>query len=252
MRIDFSEKGEPRPLDARKWTAARYILGSRSRTDTQQPGINGRLDRVALIQLCDARISYYLDLDRREYRKVRLPSPPPPTSEEKLPKPVGAPNIVIEAIVSDTGETKPMFGHVAHHYITKTTQTPTPELNMSPNEVVEDEWYLDVPDATTCNPRSHAFGSLIAVGASPRVGITGSKPELPKIRPQFKVSGPIPQGLLVSQKRTTRTLHYLQTGERKDYVFTTSQEVVELSSEKIDPTLFDIPKGFKEVKQGAH
>jgi len=252
MKVVFREMGSARPLDAREWTATRYVLGPRSRTDTEQPGPNGRRYKVAFIQLCDARISYYLDLDRHEYRQVHLPPAPPPESAANLPKPVGAANIVIETTVRDTGETKSILGHSAHHYVTTTTQTPAPELNMAPDEVVEDEWYLDVPDNSTCNPRTHQYASLIAVGGSAGAGQHGGRAELPDIHSQFKFSGPIPRGLVVSQKRTTRTLHHLQTGERSDYVFTTSQEVVELSSEKIDPSLFEVPKGFKEVKQGIH
>ena len=251
MRIKYVSHttGIPRPLDTLDQTSTAYVQGSFRRTEL--PSIHPQdVSKMVLIQRCDHRVTYVLNFDKREYTESVLPTPEETSKRmEEVEKQwkAGPPNLLIETTVRDTGETKRAFGHTAHHYIKTTRQTPSPELGSEPSETVEDVWYLDVPDPSTCDVVSPRPRGLVGAGVG-----SGGAHMLAKIHPEFKYSGPEPQGLVLASQRTTRTVHYLQTGERKDDQFITSREIVELSEEPVDPKLFEVPAGFKKVNQTSH
>lgn len=237
--------GVPGMTQPEEGTTISYALGTNRRTEfpLEWPP-NRPPTKMILIQRCDTRVIYSLNPEKREYTETRLPSPEEREkarreAERKWSK--GRPNLVIEYTTVDTGETKPAFGHIARHYITTIKETPAPELGQQPSEIVKDTWYLDIPDGTTCEPGSHRPRGLI-------VGSVGGA-TIQNIRPDFKFVGPEPQGMIVSEKTTTRSVHVFQTGEKQNTVVTTSREIVEISDEAIDPALFEVPAGFTKVKQ---
>ena len=243
--------GLPRFVDASDQTSTGYVQGPNSRFEL--PGFHSfgtePEERTVIIQRCSDHVMYRLDLKSREYSELPLPAELPKETKDTKNRTEGPPNLTIETTVRDTGETKSAFGHTARHYITTTKQTSSPELGMEPSETVEDTWYLDIPDPRTCGPRPHRGGGLVGGG----VGFGGhGPPALEKIRPELKYSGPDPQGLILSSKRTNKAIHMLQTGEKQEQEFTTSIEIVELSEEPVDPALFEVPPGFKKVDQVNH
>jgi len=252
IKVVSHTTGFPRPLDTFDQTTTAYAQGAFRRIELPpRDPHDGASARMILIQRCAQHVAYVLNLDEREYTESLLPSPEESAKRmEEVQKQwtAGPPNLIIETTVRDTGETKLAFGHTAHHYIKTTKETPSPELGMEPSEIIEDAWYLDVPDPRSCETasgRPHGMGGGIGIGS-------GSGRAFEKIHPEFKYSGPEPQGLVLASKRTTRTVHHLQTGERQDNQLTTSTEIVELSDERIDPALFQIPSGFKKVSQMSH
>jgi len=211
------------------------------------------LGPMVTIQRCDTHVLYTLSPKRREYMESSIPSLADlekAREQAKQKSNDAPPNLVFEITTVDTGETKQAFGHTAHHYITTTKQTPSPELGQEPSQTVEDAWYLDMPDVMTCEPVSHRPRGFIGSTFSTRVGgLIGTGHTLPDIRPEFRYTGPEPQGLVLSSKRTTQSVHVLQTGEKQNAESVLSHEIIEISEVPIDPTLFEVPSDFKKVSQ---
>ena len=245
--------GLPRFVDASDQTSTGYVQGPNSRFELPEFHSFGTEpeERTVIIQRCSDHVMYSLNLKSREYSELPMPAEPPKETKDIKNRTEGPPNLTIETTVRDTGETKSAFGHTARHYIATTKQTSSPELGMEPSETVEDTWYLDIPDPRTCGPRPHGRTGLVGVGGGVGIG-RGGPPLFDKIRPEFKHSGPDPQGLMLSSKRTNKAIHILQTGERQEQEFTTSTEIVEMSEEPVDPALFEVPPGFKKVSQTNH
>jgi hypothetical protein len=168
---------------------------------------------------------------------------PRDTSSEK--KDEGPPNLLIDTRTVDTGETKSVFGHSARHYITTTTTTPSPELNQEPSESVVDAWYLDMPDVRRCEPVSPRPRGLIGGF----IGEGGGGRSMSGVRPEFKYSGPEPQGLVLSQTMTRTWFHALATGEQQKNALVSSSQIVEMTELPVVPTLFEMPTGFKKVER---
>lgn len=233
-------------IDDSEQTSTAYVLGSNSRVEMPNtPFGTEPSEEMAVIQRCADHVMYRLDLKSHEYTEYPLAQDP--NEKKDVPnRAEGAPNLIIEITVRDTGETKAAFGHTARHYVITTKQTPSPELGMEPGETVEDTWYLDVPDPRTCTPRPHRGGGF--VGGAVGIG-RGGPAEFEKIRPEFKYSGPDPQGLMISSKKSNKAIEISRSGERRETQYILSNEIVEMSEEPVDPSLFEIPSGFKKVSQ---
>jgi hypothetical protein len=200
---------------------------------------------MVMIQRCDTHMFYTLDPAKREYTESPLHDGASPTSTSSEKKDDGPPNLVIDTRTVDTGETKSAFGHSARRYITTTTMTPSPELNQQPSERVVDAWYLDMPDVRTCEPVSSRPHGLIGGF----IGMGGGGRSRRRVRPEFKYSGPEPQGLVLSETMTTNWIHVLATGEQQKNALVSSSQIVEMTEVPVDPTLFEVPSGFKRVER---
>jgi hypothetical protein len=243
--------GLPRFVDASDQTSTGYVQGPNSRFEL--PGFHSfgtePEEQTVIIQRCSDHVMYRLDLKSREYSEIPLPAELPKETKDIKNRTEGPPNLTIETTVRDTGETKSAFGHTARHYITTTKQTSSPELGMEPGQTVEDAWYLDIPDPRTCTPRPHRGSGFVGGGFG--IG-RGGPAEFEKIRPEFKYSGPDPQGLMISSTKSNKAIEILHTGERRETQYTISNEIVEMSEERVDPALFEVPPGFKKVSQINH
>ena len=131
---------------------------------------------------------------------------------------------------TDTGERKEMFGFQARHVKTSISIESSPDAcNPSSQRMETDGWYIDF-----------SFGLNCEVG-----------------RPQLMGAPPARNGCRdrVSYKRvgTGRTGYPLMEtttsyGPNGSVVFSTTKEVLELSREPLDATLFDVPAGYVETK----
>ncbi len=131
---------------------------------------------------------------------------------------------------TDTGERKEMFGFQARHVKTSISIESSPDAcNPSSQRMETDGWYIDF-----------SFGLNCEVG-----------------RPQLMGAPPARNGCRdrVSYKRvgTGRTGYPLMEtttsyGPNGSVVFSTTKEVIELSREPLDATLFDVPAGYVETK----
>lgn len=133
--------------------------------------------------------------------------------------------IAIEIEGRDTGEQRQMFGHTVHHIIT--TERRHTEYADKPwsetSETQTDGWYMDVAPPLGVHSR---------VGTMAVLGFSGNsryaQPTFPKIKTARK--GRMPHGLPVWEKTGDNVL-----------------EVTEFSEAPLNPSLFEIPEGFRRV-----
>ena len=222
---------------------ASVIYADHGRLRVESSGFR-QFPALVVIQRCDIHVIYTLDSAKHEYTESPLPS-----TETEQKSNEGPPNLVIDTRTVDTGETKSAFGHTAHHYITTTKQTPSPELDEQPTERVVDAWYLDIPDVMMCEPASQRPRGVVGgfIGDARVIQKTRREFRYSGLRPEFRYSGPEPKGLVLSEKAITRSVHVLATGEKQNTELANSREIVEMSEVPIDSGLFEVPPGFTKV-----
>ena len=129
----------------------------------------------------------------------------------------------------DTGERKEMFGFQARHVKTSLIIESSPDAcNPVKQRMETDGWYIDF-----------SFGLNCDIGGRPPMG------------------GPFPRGgcrdaVRFNRQGAARTGYALQEtttsyGPDGRVAFTSTKEVVELSREPLDASLFDIPAGYVEA-----
>ncbi len=155
-----------------------------------------------------------LDATRREYYEARGRV----TSLRQLDRSTA---IVIECDTRDTGETRDVWGHTAHRYITvKRQRTESAASGSTPwQETTIDSWFLDVPVPASYIPRSPAQGVFSALT------LNGSMPDFRITRKGVK-----PTGLLIYEKSDGSVY-----------------EVTDLSESPLDPKLFELPADYRRV-----
>ena len=192
--------------------------------------------RLATIFQCDMHRVLELDFDHHQYTVTELDRSGAPGNAREAPaqSTTGAKvRVVVET--RDTGETRQVFGHTAHHFITTRKEIPSAGACSSPQESVEDGWYIDLePRATSCFEMEHPAQPSDAVA----VLAAGN------CRDDYEVerSGPTPPPFAVELKVSTRTQENGKTAT--DELVNT---VTDLSSLPLDPQLFDLPTGYKHV-----
>ena len=221
----------PPPMDVRSTV---YVSGTNHRIERVVEMYRGVHWHTALIERCAEHVTYNLNLDTQEYTEL----PQPVAASEKNTN--GAPNVIFDTTTVDTGETRQAFGHTAHRYVTTTHTTQAAELGGGGEEIVEDVWYLDLPDALMCTSSHRKHG---VIGAT----IRNDRGTTPEIRPEFRYQGPDPQGLALLTKHTSRQTEKYVTGESHHVVSTFTTEIVDLKEQRIDASMFSVPKGFTKV-----
>jgi hypothetical protein len=235
----------------------RYFHDSRSRTDSRNgagraahPGdkpVYTWGPRQAFIQQCDARRSFMLNLDAREYTSAEL-------DERGVPKGFkpavirhkepgrGSVEIFIDSV--DTGERKEMFGRAARHIVTHERRVASPDGCQQSMSSETDGWYidLDVP-SVSC----HTAPRITPREGSTAISVLGSSSCLQKL--EVHRTGVTETGFPVKLTTTTHTTLTQPDGSQKDYTNTFESEVTELSEAPLDPALFEVPAGFKLVSK---
>jgi hypothetical protein len=133
----------------------------------------------------------------------------------------------------DTGERKQMFGYTARHLITEMRTESSPEACQKVKTRMEiDAWYIDAAFALDCN----MSGGYQGYNRADQRGCQD--------RSEVKQIGPSPKGYPVWAKTTM----FDDNGQPS---FTSVLEVVEFSQGPLDAALFDVPAGYREVKDFA-
>lgn len=138
---------------------------------------------------------------------------------------------VITYVVSsiDTGERKEMFGFNARHVKTTTTMQSSPDACSQVNQRIEtDGWYIDLSSSLNCD-----FGRAQMMRNPPSTG--GCRDQV-----RFRQEGTGKTGFPLM---VTTTMY----GPDGRAMFTSTQEVVELSREPLDAALFEVPAGYIET-----
>ncbi|MGH9881142.1 MAG: hypothetical protein ACRD6N_06870, partial [Pyrinomonadaceae bacterium] len=130
---------------------------------------------------------------------------------------------------TDTGERKEMFGFTARHVKTSVAIESSPDAcNPVKQRMETDGWYIDLAFGLDCD----LTRPLMANRPVPGGGCQD--------RSQFRRQGAARTGYALSE---TMTMY----GADGKVTFTTSREVVELSREPLDASLFDVPAGYTEA-----
>jgi hypothetical protein len=249
-----------------------YLQGDRRRTESRReqfdplwpggPRVPFYSPHSALIERCDgaAHRAFRLNLDDKTwspyetFRKLspeetkrsqedfaRFPTPTKPTREHVV-------------TTNDTGERKQIFGYTARHVITTRTVTRLESGEARQQETVTDGWYIDLDTRIPCDrePPSRREGTtysraqLSTRTVSPEGRIVHQLASPPNLVKMTHVGKP-ETGFAVQVKTT---IHYLITGREniaREQTTTTEISVTELSSEPMDPQLFEVPKGYREL-----
>jgi hypothetical protein len=187
--------------------------------------------------------SFELNLDTSEYTSSAYP-PKALTKEEIKARGLdtrstgqsGNPTIRVERRTTDTGERKEIFGHVARHIITTTTQTPLAGSHAEAQESETDGWYIDFDQQLSCDRPASAAGHGHVF-----VGVGTLKQPMEKL--EFVRIGEPESGFAVSLSTTTKSRFTPPGGSNSTF----ETRVTQFEQGPLDPALFEIPPGFKQV-----
>jgi len=210
-----------------------YIKGKRQRSEMN----NGQM---IMIQQCDLRRNIQIMPQMKVYmiQPYDQPSTPGATpntgTSTSQPSTVKKGGVVTSTVTTkDTGERKQMFGYTARHILTTMEMKSSPDACSTVNTKMEiDGWYIDAAFALDCdsnraytNYRPHAAGGC-------------------QDRYETKTIGTAKKGYPVWEKTT-------MFGPDGSQSFSTINEVVEFSQATLDPSLFEIPEGYRQVEDFA-
>jgi hypothetical protein len=238
-----------------------YILADRRRMEYRQsvqrgdngesPETQGELLSVFILR-CDLGQSFVLHPKAEEYSSS--PYPPmlaTPQQATKLsvensdtaapPKPT----LRVETTTVDTGERKEMFGYQARHVITTRKQTPLDGSNSEPSQSVTDGWYIDIDRSISCDPKPSPGGMRTGIISS-SAGVGGKR--MPIDRPEFVEIGARETGLPVKETQTFPMTTKFSDGTTATSAHSTESEATVLEKVPLDPALFEVPSGYKQVE----
>jgi hypothetical protein len=205
-----------------------YIKGKRQRSE-----MSG--GQMIMVQQCDLRRNIQIMLQPRVYMiqpyEAATPSSP---AAKTTPTPVTKGGVITSTVTTrDTGERKQMFGYTARHIVTTMVMKSSPDACTQTNSKMEfDGWYIDAAFALDCEmPRNYTNYQNQQNGGC-------------RDRYETKQIGAAKKGYPVWEKTTM----FDANGNPS---FSTINEVVELSQATLDQSLFEIPEGYREVKDFA-
>jgi hypothetical protein len=253
------ERGQPSLLSKqtiylqadRKRVESRNSFGKTLPDGSMQP-IYG--PHLAMITRCDLGQIFDLNLDTSEYSVTPYP-PRPFTKEEMAARGMPAkvtyvsekPTLRIEVTTNDTRERKEIFGHTARHVLVTMKHIPLEGSVSKPQESVTDGWYIDADldgvnllQRLPCD-RQPPKGKQVHGYSYARSG------NGPIDKPEFVDIGERETGFAVRSTATTKSVYTLADGSQgqRENKFVT--EVKQLDEAPLDPALFEVPAGFKQV-----
>ncbi len=227
------------------------IHNQRSRIPAADEGkANGQ--RIAFVRQCDLKQSITIDLDNQIYSVHPLPKglthaeyEAAKVKAQSQPKP--AETLTIITNVEDTGETKLLFGRIAYHYKIHTKREPSSGANAEAREEFTDGWFIDIPEyqqLRSCDPFAESGTRHAAVF----INYSDSSPMNYRIVP--KITGAKMQATYPADTFTT-THEWLKQpdGSVNEYTSTTKEKIATLSTDPLDPGLFDAPKDYARVSE---
>jgi hypothetical protein len=212
-------------------TSTTYIKGARQRTEGMGYTSIYQCDLKRVIQINDKTRSYFI-----------MPLAGANAAAGGSVQKAGAHNrrggvITYTTTTTDTGERKQLLGLTARHLKSKTvveaSEGACTPMNM---EMETDGWYVDLPGGLSC---------AMDESGAPKFPVEQSDC-VDEVR--FKSVGAAKLGYPVL---TTTSMKFNMGADSPAVNMPTSsstQEVVELSTARLDAALFDIPAGYREVK----
>lgn len=140
--------------------------------------------------------------------------------------------VTVTYTTKDTGERKQMFGYTAKHLIITMESIASPDACQKGNSKMQmDGWYIDAAWTLDCD-RGNSGGYMPRSQGGCRDKYV------------MKQVGTVKRGYPVWEKMTM----FDESGKE---MMTMLNEVVELSQATLDASLFDVPPGFREVKNAS-
>lgn len=209
-----------------------FIKGKRERTERNMGGMETvditQCDLKRSLQIMPAAQSYTINA----WAKTEQVAPTTTTKTVSAPKEKGG-VVTTTYTIKDTGERKQMFGYQARHLIiTMETESSPDSCQKTKSKMQTDGWYIDAAFALECDMERTATNYK-----APKTGGCQDRYEM-------KQSGTGKRGYPLYEKMTM----YDENGKE-----TTSMvnEVLELSKATLQDSLFDVPEGFREVKDST-
>jgi hypothetical protein len=211
------------------YTSTTYIKGARQRTEGMGYTTIYQCDLKRTIQINDKTRTYMItSLGEKSGASSGANSHNPGTAAARK-----GGVITYTTTTTDLGERKTIMGLAARHLKSKTVVAASEGACNSMNmEMESDGWYADIPDSISCltdESAANAFNQSDCVD---------------EIR--YKTVGTVKPGHPVM----VTTMIKFNMGADGPTMPTSSstQEVIDFSSAKLDAALFEIPAGYKEVK----
>jgi len=206
------------------------LKGTRERTEMK---LGYGRDIINVTQ-CDLKRTLQISDSAKKYVITPMETSDAPTSSGPVARPVAEPSrrggvITYTTTAVDTGERKEMFGFQARHVKTSMIVESSPDAcNPVKQRMETDGWYIDFSFGLNCD-----LGGRAPVGVPYAPG--GCRDAV-----RFNRQGAARTGYALQETTTSY-------GPNGQVAFTSTKEVIELSREPLDASLFDIPAGYVEA-----
>jgi len=213
-------------------TVTWYFKGARERSERTIDGVASQaIPMVATITQCDVRQTVHLNIRQKDYRAFPI---------RMLPRHMGwgsgslrqnaGPEVLVTINSVDTGHRRQIGGYQARELKTVITVKPSEGAITKPGKVKADSWYLDIPGLNCSDSAPRLLNTMW-------FGLTDSRSH---DQVAYKYSGVEPTGLLVEET-------YLQRSDGN--VIRNKTEILEVSENPLDDSLFDIPNDFSPAPE---
>ncbi len=209
-----------------------YIKGKRQRAEQNMSGMQTvnitQCDLKRGIQIAPQSQTYLIDLWQQAQNTPTDGATKTSSTVEK------GGTVTVTYTTKDTGERKQMFGYTARHLvITMETKSSPDACTQVNSKIVTDGWYIDAAFALDCDTERYKTYNPY----------TNEKSGC-RDRYETKQIGTAKRGYPVYEKMTM----FDESG-KETYSFV--NEVVEISNTTLDAALFDVPAGYREVKNST-
>ena len=219
-------------VSGQSYESTTYIKGKRQRSESTGGMVN--------ITECDLKRGIQLNNNSQTYmitpfattQTTTIKSTAAATDSSGVVQ-TGGGRITTTITTKDTGERKQMFGYTARHLIITIETVASPDAcSKSDSKMQTDGWYIDAAFALDCDYGMGGYGASMnrAKGCQDKYDV--------------KTIGTAKRGFAVYEKMTMFGPDGIES-------FSMISEVVEFSQATLDPSLFDIPQGFREVSDPA-
>lgn len=219
-------------MSGQTYEGTTYIKGKRQRDEQDMGGM-----KTVSITQCDMKRSLQINPQTQVYiinaweNDASVPTQTSVSGSVKTEVKKGG-IVTMTITTKDTGETRKMFGYTARHLIITTETESSPDAcSKTKSKMVTDGWYIDAAFALECDYNNGGYYRNQSSGGC-------------QDKYNFKQVGTTKRGYPVIEKMTM----YDENGKES---FTMTKEVIELSNATLDQALFEIPQGYREVKDQA-
>lgn len=213
-----------------------YFKGPRERVEhVPEAARSGVFPVGATIDQCDQRTIIHLNLRSKTYSSfTSLQEREGKERTIREARPAG-PEVVVTINSVDTGERREVGGYEVHHIKTALVVEPGRGSATKPGTAEADSWYLDLPGLNCRAETPRGFTPLV-------IGLVRALPGKSHDRVVFKTNGIEPHGLVIEETSTQRS---------EGNVIVNKVELLEVSEQALDDSLFEVPADYAPRVQGG-